>query len=321
MHEWTTETLWNKARAYIERAFQSDRNSEFFPFFASLGLEFLARAALAKVHPALLADPQDGGNIMYAFGFPATDRPQSVPAKTVYVRLAFLIEDFNEQDKAACLLLADGRNREVHTGVRAFLDFPTGKWLPDYYRVASKIVAYLGHDLSDLFGVEEAEAIRDIIHDVEEKIVKEVRARVGGLKAKIAGLTEAELNARRAEKQPKFIYSISTSGVGSFRRACPTCTSYGVLTATPVGSIPPSLKGGDLIAQKILAAKEFTCGVCALELKGTQELRVVDLGDQITVDDEVDPVEYFSSRFDEALQEHVDRYEPDPDDMVEYGND
>ena len=55
MHEWSSDALWNKAKLYIERAFTGDRDSETFPFFAAIGLEFLARAALAHVHPSLLA--------------------------------------------------------------------------------------------------------------------------------------------------------------------------------------------------------------------------------------------------------------------------
>ena len=46
MHEWSSDSLWNKAMIYIERAFTGDRDSETFPFFAAIGLEFLARAAL-----------------------------------------------------------------------------------------------------------------------------------------------------------------------------------------------------------------------------------------------------------------------------------
>jgi hypothetical protein len=64
MHEWSSDALWNKAKLYIGPAFTGDRDSETFPFFAAIGLEFLARAALARVHPSLLADPQDGNNIL-----------------------------------------------------------------------------------------------------------------------------------------------------------------------------------------------------------------------------------------------------------------
>jgi hypothetical protein len=199
--------------------------------------------------------------------------------------------------------------------------FPTGKWLSDYCRVITKLTAYLGKDLEELFGKEEASAIRDLIHDVEEKMIKEVKARVGILKGKMATLTAEELEARREAKQPKFLHVVFTSGSATFARKCPTCDSLGSLHASPVGSIPPSLKGPELIVQKVFAPKKFNCDVCGLELTGLHELRVVELGDQITMDEEVDPVSYFSDRFDEAFEEHYEErvrsemYEPD------YGND
>jgi hypothetical protein len=107
MQEWSSDTLWNKGKLYIERAFEQDRRSDLFPFYASLGLEFLARASLAAVHPALLADPQDGNNILYAFGFPATARPVTIPAKTVFSRLKFVIEDFSDDGSSHMCSVAD----------------------------------------------------------------------------------------------------------------------------------------------------------------------------------------------------------------------
>jgi hypothetical protein len=54
MQEWSSDTLWNKGKLYLARAFEQDRSGELFPFYASLGLEFLARAVLASIHPARL---------------------------------------------------------------------------------------------------------------------------------------------------------------------------------------------------------------------------------------------------------------------------
>src|ERR1700730_12973575 len=104
MQEWSSDTLWNKGKLYLARAFEQDPKSDLFPFYASLGLEFLARATLASVHPALLADPQDGTNILSSFGFPATATPKSIQAKTVFSRLKFVIQDFSDDDLSLCTL-------------------------------------------------------------------------------------------------------------------------------------------------------------------------------------------------------------------------
>jgi len=53
---WEYDKLWQKAKVYIQKAFEEDREGEMFPFWATIALEFVARTTLAKVHPVLLAD-------------------------------------------------------------------------------------------------------------------------------------------------------------------------------------------------------------------------------------------------------------------------
>ncbi len=83
---WNYDDLFLKARLYMARAFKEDRDSSLFSFWASLGLELLARSTLSKVHPSLLADPTQGDNILYACGFPGKNPPKSIPAKSVFSR-------------------------------------------------------------------------------------------------------------------------------------------------------------------------------------------------------------------------------------------
>lgn len=68
---WNYENLWQKAKTYFERGFNENRNSELFRLWFSLGLELLARATLANIHSSLLADPQQGDNILHACGYPS----------------------------------------------------------------------------------------------------------------------------------------------------------------------------------------------------------------------------------------------------------
>lgn len=236
MQEWSSDTLWNKGKLYIERAFEQDRRSDLFPFYASLGLEFLARAALASVHPALLADPQDGNNILYAFGFPATARPVTVPAKTVFSRLKFVIEDFSDDDLAVCSFMSELRNQELHTGKLAFEGVPTGRWISGFYRVVQKIVKRLGYKLEDIFGKVEADHVVNAITQAAQDVTKDVRERVGRLKSKITILSPSELQHRREQNEPKFTHVRYTSGQALFVKKCPCCESAGLLSATPYRS-------------------------------------------------------------------------------------
>ena len=293
MHEWSNDTLWNKAKLYIDRAFTGDRDSETFPFFAAVGLEFLARAALAHVHPSLLADPQDGNNILYGFGYPATTRPISIPAKTIYSRLLYVVADFNKDDQSFCLLCAERRNRELHTGDLAFHNLRNSEWLPDYYRVTNKIVASLGRALNELFGDEEAKEALENIDVVQKETVALIRQKIADIKRQIAILTAAELDARREAHDYPFSYSLHSNGNAHFRKVCPACESFGVILASPIGSTAARIKDGDLTSQHFFAPKKFECKVCGLEVVGSQALRVADLSDQLVCEDISDPVEFF----------------------------
>lgn len=66
--DWSSESLYNKARLYAQRAHDEPVESALFGFWMSLSLELLARASLAQIHPVLLADPKEQDNIHYAFG-------------------------------------------------------------------------------------------------------------------------------------------------------------------------------------------------------------------------------------------------------------
>jgi hypothetical protein len=124
MQEWHSDALFNKAKSYIELAFEADRGSYPFPLLAAVALELLGKSALAKIHPALIADPRgEGRSILYAFGVPQKpdgSRPQTIVAKTVFSRLEELVPNFTEDDRKHCIEMSERRNREVHTGEFAY---------------------------------------------------------------------------------------------------------------------------------------------------------------------------------------------------------
>src|SRR5438874_11761280 len=97
MMDWSFEKLMNKARIYVQRAFDANgREDALVPFWATIALEFLGRAVLAKINPALVADPQLGENLLYACGFKSVKSPKSIMAKTVFARCEAIIEDFTQ---------------------------------------------------------------------------------------------------------------------------------------------------------------------------------------------------------------------------------
>lgn len=116
--------MFNKAAAYFQRAATFDRESIEYPLFLTLGFELLGRSALARTHPALLADPSAGENLLFAFGFQRTARPKSVPIKTVFHRLTVVLPNWSQEDYKFATSIMDARNAELHSADAAFTQFP-----------------------------------------------------------------------------------------------------------------------------------------------------------------------------------------------------
>src|SRR5438876_12424918 len=103
---WDKDALLRKAKSYIQRAFENEsRDSELFPFWATIGLEFVGRAVLVSVHPSLLADPQTPEAVLFACGIGDASKAKSVHAKTVFARCRLIAADFSVTDLVFCMSL------------------------------------------------------------------------------------------------------------------------------------------------------------------------------------------------------------------------
>ena len=141
--DWASDTLYSKAKLYARRAHDERIDSALFGFWMSLSMELLARAALASIHPALLADPREPDNIQYAFGIVPKGVPKSIQAKALFARCSVFITDFTDKMSGHCLIMADRRNAELHSGVAAFEGIDNSGWLPSTYEVIEILLNYL----------------------------------------------------------------------------------------------------------------------------------------------------------------------------------
>src|SRR5439155_23530746 len=99
---WDSEQYWKKAIRYAEMASEPEREAWERPFWLSLALEFLARASLTSIHPALNADPQDEGlHLLYGFGYELKGQPKSLPIHSVFLRLQKILhQEFTNQRRS-----------------------------------------------------------------------------------------------------------------------------------------------------------------------------------------------------------------------------
>ena len=122
------EALWIKAKLFINRAMDDDfRSFDEQALWAALALELLAKAALARVSPLLVAEPnEEGTNLLIATGLIAGEaRFTSVRAKTLFARCHKAFKPF---DQTETINIINGRNEYLHSSGTGFIAIPPNQW-------------------------------------------------------------------------------------------------------------------------------------------------------------------------------------------------
>src|SRR5450755_2586473 len=99
-HPWSADALLAKAQRYAQDMLSNTGNDWNFGLTSTFVLEFLARAALAKISPALLADPKDWNNFYFAIGRTPTAAkfiPRSIDVTSVLARLREVLPAFTPE--------------------------------------------------------------------------------------------------------------------------------------------------------------------------------------------------------------------------------
>lgn len=312
-HEWNSDALLEKALLYGSRAVESARDSSLYGFWSSLSLELLARAALAKVHPVLLADPRDGMNILSVFGVPMEKgAPISIPAKTLYSRCLALIPNFDEAAQKHCMFIALIRNKELHSGEAAFEAITHNRWQPEQYRVVKLLCEFLGTDGGVFFPEEEAEAIEEIISDTSKELEGRADNKVKTNKDWFNGLSDDEKERLRADAD-NHVDTVVNAHRYSQACNCPACASSGVIAGDRVQNMKVSLEEGALIQTASVSTARYYCGTCKLDLNRA-ELSAVGLPASMIVKEEIDPIDHFGV----DPRDYFDIYDLDPSEAAEY---
>lgn len=301
--EWSRDSLYNKAKLFIRRAHNEDLESSLFGFWTCLSLELLARASLSQIHPALLADPKEPDNIQFAFGKSPKATPKSIAAKALYARCSVFIEGFTDMMAGHCLVMAERRNSELHTGAAVFEATKTSSWLPQTYEVMDILLHHLNVDFDDFIGGEHKAFAQDILKDRKEGIKKEVQDKLSSAKKEFDKKTlewKAErLNTTTPIRDQWIAQSRLRKGCD-----CPACKSKAVISGESVSRGPVKIDeaSGKISREVRVLPNAIFCPLCDLALSGYQQVREAGLGEIYTVIETEDPIEFFGI----DPEEHVD---------------
>lgn len=291
--DWQSEVLYNEAKLYAQRAHNESVDSSLFAFWMSLALELIARSALSQIHPVLLADPREQDNIHYAFGIIPKKIPLSIPSKALYARCSVFIPGFTDKMSTHCLIIADRRNSELHSGAAAFEGIANSTWLPATYEVIEVLLAHLKRDFTDFLGGHGAVAV-EALRDRRDNLVKEVHEKLAKARKYYGGLTEeerAKLSASADETSTHWLKGTTLRK----KCLCPACSNTAVIGGETVGRSPVRIDQAETsITREVrVLPNRLRCPYCNLVLTSFQEVREAGRGDIFTVEEHEDPIQFF----------------------------
>lgn len=317
--EWESNALYNKAKVYARRAHNEPVDSALFAFWMSLALELLARSALASIHPVLLADPREQDNIHYAFGIIPKSVPKSIPAKALFARCSVFIPGFTDKMSAHCLIVADRRNSELHSGEASFEGLDNSKWLPATYEVMEVLLAHLQYDFADLLGSHGEVAIL-ALKDRRDSITREVQEKLAAARKSYRELSAEDRESRTPATNQQIEAWLKDS---KYRKkcSCPACENTAVIGGETVGRSPARIdEDANTISREVrILPNKLRCAFCNLVLTSYQEVKEADRGNIYTVEEEQDPIEFFGIEPEEYVdvEDLINRY---AEDMYGYQN-
>lgn len=309
---WKPDALFSKAKSYMDRALDEDKNGPMFPFWSSLALEFLARSTLAYINPVLLAEPtKEMENILYALDIQTKSKsaPKSIATNMVFSICQIIIPTFTEEEAKVCLALANKRNEELHSGGLPFVDWPTSQWLLSFYRSCNALLGFQKKNLEDFLGADEAAAGKAMMEAAKQEVLSKVKKSINAHKQVFEEKPSATQD-KLAKKSEELAEKAAMTGNGH-RVKCPSCESVGVVKGEEAGSQPPKLEGDMIVVRTTMLPINFECMACGLTLGSHAELHAAALGGLYTHTERYDPMDYYGG------------YEPGGEDLepeMEYDN-
>ena len=267
---WSEQSLFNKARLYIEHI-ESQPHDSSSGLWSALSLELLARAALSHISPVLLAGEKNWRNLMYALGRQPTKRgftPVSISAKQLFDRVSELVPEFTNEDHGFCLKHVGRRNMELHSGELAFEDIPD--WWPRFYQACKILVESMDRQLKDL--ISDAETAQAMIESLKDATAKSVLKDID--EHQRVWRNKSEKERERALLDAKK-HATATMG---HRVECPACKSSALVKGTPFGAVDTRIDGSEIVEKQGMFPSSFECIACGLRISGLSKLSACGLG-------------------------------------------
>lgn len=274
-----------------------------YALWSSLALEFLARAALTNISPALLADTDRSWSSLYhALGFTPFEEkfsPKSIAITEVFKRLSAILPEFTKEHESFGVVHTGKRNAELHSGDLAFEGVKGSSWQPRFYQICNVLLTSMGGTLPEFLGEDEAKVAKKLIEAAADDSAKAVKGDVEAHSKVWKGKPEGERLTLQAQAE---IWATRHNG---HRVDCPSCSSTALVVGEPVAPPTQKLDDGEIIETQEYLPNQFECVACSLKINGLSRLAVVGLSDRYKKTQVYDAAEYYTPEDDWS------RYEDD----------
>lgn len=281
-----------KAKSFINRSFAASDDDDFplAALWAASSLELLAKSALCKINPLLVANPTDDGtSLLLAAGLPGDiGKYRSVTAKTLFSRCARAFRTFN---KKVAMGIAHQRNAELHSGAAPFNAIgDQWVWWERYWSLAEVLINHYAGSLKDFVGLGRLNEVQGHLERNRANVKRRVQSRFDAAKQRLQlGMVPPELPKHYGELEDYI--------------ECPVCGDDSLLQGEygdRIGFITGGTEDEVWIDEQIEAwTNYFGCENCGLVIEGEDYIAAAGL-----------PPTFETER----------PYEPEEWDMYDYGD-
>lgn len=283
------DALWLKAKMFLNRAMDEHDRRPFDEraLWASLALELLAKAALSRFSPVLIAEPnEEGTNLLIATGLIEGDAQfVSVRAKTVFIRCQRAFRPFNAEEATN---FANARNEYLHGATPGFASIPEDGWWPLFWRQAIILNNAADRDIAELVGSDRESIVEQHLDQNRKNVEHRVEMLIEQAKSRLKQHKAGTLPARIAKQ---WVPGLDvTAGLQYQDNAgCPACAGIGTIEGEDVQDRAIEHHQVDeheweTIVELTVYSEYFSCSHCGLILDRPELLEQADLESTFAAD-------------------------------------
>jgi hypothetical protein len=316
---WEREPLFTKAKLFFEKAFDEDKDEPHFGLWCAMGLELLARSAVSKVSPTLLAEPnREHHHLLHALNLGSVKvQRKSIATMHVLSLCQTLLSEFTEAEFKVASAIINRRNEELHSGGIGFDEYPTQQWISGFYKCCKILSEFQGETLKSLFGEEIQKEADIVLAGVAEEVLSKTKSLIAAHK-KVFDNKEGKEKERLKEEAQKNSERLASKG--HHRIKCPACECIATILGAPHGKDNIEHGDGEIIVKQSVLPTKFACIACELKLNGYSALSAAAIGNHYTRKTTYSPEDYYDMINPDDYDAIAERYSEFEADVEEWNN-